>query len=135
MTATLDAVVLQFGHPRLLPEVRAALGTGEPVVVCLSGPAARRAATVFLGGDFRLYDGVRTVAAPGSLTAVLGLSRLAELARVIAMGRAHGSRVDVEYVDAVREFRLELVPPRPECPPASAAGLGEVQRVLRRGHP
>lgn len=111
MTATLDAVVLQFDHPRLLPEVRAALGTGEPVVVCLSGPAARRAATVFLGGDFRLYDGVRTVAAPGSLTAVLGLSRLAELARVIAMGRAHGSRVDVEYVDAVREFRLELVPP------------------------
>ena len=44
MTATLDAVVLQFGHPRLL-------------------------------------------------------------------GRAHGSRVDVEYVDAVRELRLELVPP------------------------
>jgi putative intracellular protease/amidase len=111
MTATPDAVVLQFDHPRLLAEVRAALATGEPVVVCLSGPAARRAATVFLGGDFRLYDGVRTVAAPGWLTAVLCLNRLADLAQVIAMGRSRGHRVDMEYVDAVREFRLELVPP------------------------
>lgn len=111
MTATLDAVALPFDHPQLLPEVRAALGTGEPVVVCLSGPAARRAATVFLGGDFRLYDAVRTVAAPGWLTAVLSLSRLADLAQVIAMGRSRGSRVDIEYVDAVGEFRLELVPP------------------------
>jgi hypothetical protein len=112
MTATLDAVVLQFDHPRLLPEVRAALGTGEPVVVCLSGPAARRAATVFLGGDFRLYDGVRTVAAPGSLTGVLGLTRLSELARMIAMAQARGHRVDIEYVDERREFRLLLVPVR-----------------------
>ena len=136
MTATLDAVALPFDHPRLLPEVRAALGTGEPVVVCLSGPAARRAATVFLGGDFRLYDGIRTVGAARSLTAVLRSARLGDLERVIAMGRARGHRVDVEYVDGVREFRVELVPPgQPPRSARSARSSGSSGAVISWSSP
>ena len=110
-TATVEAPPLTYGDADLLPATAAALTGDRPVVIRLTGAPARRAATVFLGGDFRLYDGVRTVGAHRSLTAVLRHTRLGDLERVIALGRARGHRVDVEYVDGVREFRVELVPP------------------------
>jgi hypothetical protein len=111
MTATLDAVVLQFDAPRVLPEARAALDTGQPVVISLTGSAAQRAATVFLGSQYFLYDAVRTVLSPGSLTVVLAYSGLSTLARLIALGRLRGRRVDVQYLEETHEFRLGLVPP------------------------
>jgi hypothetical protein len=111
MTATVDGLTLQFDDPHLLPTAKAALTAQQRVVVRLTGPSAKRAATVFLGGDHRLYDGVRTVLSPGSMTVVLSHTGLSDLARVIALGRLRGHRVDVEYVDASREFRLSLVPP------------------------
>jgi hypothetical protein len=119
---TVEAPPLTYGDPDLLAATAAALTGDRPVVVRLAGAPARRAATVFLGGDFRLYDGIRTVGAARSLTAVLRATRLGDLERVIAMGRARGHRVDVEYVDRVREFRVELVPPGQ--PPRSARSSG-----------
>ncbi|WP_100499420.1 hypothetical protein [Geodermatophilus chilensis] len=110
-TATLERTSLTLDDPDLLRATRAALADAGPVVVRVTGAAARRAATVFLGGDFRLYDGVRTPSDPEALRVVLQLTRLSDLARVIALGRARGCRVDVEYVDEAREFRLALVPP------------------------
>jgi hypothetical protein len=133
MTTTLDAVVLQFDAPRLLPATVAALTGDRPVVIRLVGAPARRAATVFLGGDFRLYDGIRTVGIARSLTAVLRSTRLGDLERVIAMGRARGHRVDVEYVDGVREFRVELVPPGQ--PPRSARSSGSSGAVISWSSP
>ncbi len=133
MTTTLDAVVLQFDTPDLLPATAAALTGDRPVAVRLTGAPARRAATVFLGGDFRLYDGIRTVGAHRSLTAVLRSTRLDDLERVIALGRARGHRVDVEYVDAVREFRVELVPP--DQPPSSARSSGSSGAVMSCSSP
>ena len=111
MTTTLEAVVLQFDTPRLLPEAQAALATEQPVVVSLTGPAAQRAATVFLGCNYFLYDGVRTIPSPDPLTVVLAYSGLSALPRLMAMGRLRGRRVDVQYLEAAQEFRLNLVPP------------------------
>lgn len=110
-TTTVDAVTLQFDDPDLLRTARAALTAEKEVVISLTGASAQRAATVFLGGDYRLYDGVRTLTAPGAMTVVLSYTGLSDLARVIAMGRLRGHRIDVEYVDRTREFRLSLVPP------------------------
>ncbi len=132
-TATVEATILTHGDADLLPATAAALTGDRPVVVRLTGAPARRAATVFLGGDFRLYDGIRTVGARRALTAVLRSTRLGDLERVIAMGRAHGHRVDVEYVDAVREFRVELVPPGQ--PPSSARSSGSSGAVMSCSSP
>ncbi len=110
MTTTLDAVVLRFDSPRLLPGARAALDTGQPVVISLTGPAAHRAATVFLGCSYFLYDGVRTLPNPDSLTVVLAYSGLSPLPRLMAMGRLSGRRVEIQYVETAQEFRIGLVP-------------------------
>ena len=110
MTTTLDAVVLRFDSPRLLPGARAALDTGQPVVITLTGPAAHRAATVFLGCSYFLYDGVRTLPNPDSLTVVLAYSGLSPLPRLMAMGRLSGRRVEIQYVETAQEFRIGLVP-------------------------
>ena len=132
-TATVEATTLAYGDPDLLPATAAALTGDRPAVVLLTGAPARRAATVFLGGDFRLYDGLRTVGTARSLTAVLGSTRLGDLERVIALGRARGHRVDVEYVDGVREFRVELVPPGQ--PPSSARSSGSSGAVMSCSSP
>ncbi|RFU20110.1 hypothetical protein [Geodermatophilus marinus] len=105
-------VTLDFADPRLLARARDALAGDRPVVVRLTGAAAQRAATVFLGSDYRLYDRARTVLNPAPLPFLLGCCGLADLARVVAMSRLHGHRVDVQYLDAEREFRLTSTPPR-----------------------
>jgi len=130
MTATVDGLTLQFDDPHLLPTAKAALTARQRVVVRVTGPSAKRAATVFLGGDHRLYDGVRTVLSPGSMTVVLSYTGLSDLARVVALGRLRGHRVDVEYVDATREFWLSLVPP-----PASGRPGDVPARVPRPRQP
>ena len=130
MTATEDGLELRYDDPYLLPTAKEALIARQRVVVRLTGPSAKRAANVFLGGDHRLYDGVRTVLSPGPMTGILSYTGLSDLARVIALGRLRGHRVDVEYVDATREFRLSLVPP-----PASARSGDEQARVPRPRRP
>ncbi|MGY1711693.1 hypothetical protein ACI8AC_19525 [Geodermatophilus sp. SYSU D00758] len=104
-------VVLDFADRRLLARARDALAGDRPVVVRLTGAAAQRAATVFLGSDYRLYDRARTVLNPAPLPFVLGCCGLADLARVVALGRLHGHRVDVQHLDPVHEFRLTLTRP------------------------
>jgi hypothetical protein len=132
-TATLEAPPLTYDDPGLLAAIAAALTGGRSVVVRLTGAPARRAATVFLGGDFRLYDGTRTLGVARSLTTVLRATRLGDLERVIAMGRARGRRVDVEYVDGLREFRVALVPPGQ--PPSSARSSGSSGAVISWSSP
>ena len=129
-TATEDGLELRYDDPHLLPAAKEALTAQRRVVVRLTGPSAKRAANVFLGGDHRLYDGVRTVLFPGPMTGILSYTGLSDLARVIALGRLRGHRVDVEYVDATREFRLSLVPP-----PASARPGDGQARVPRPRRP